>query len=66
MNMRCTMLECEYCYCGECKATVDEAAEVHCVDRLEVEAELEEEEEENMNGLDPAFKSWTEVNSMFV
>jgi hypothetical protein len=60
------MLECEYCYCGECKATVDEAAEVYCIDRLEVEAELEEEEEENMNGLDPAFKSWTEVNSMFV
>lgn len=66
MNMRCRDEECPYCVYGECEATVDEAAEVHCVERLEVEAELEEEEEENMNGLDPAFKSWTEVNSMFV
>lgn len=63
--MRCREEECEYCYCGECIATVDEAAEVYCMDRLEAEAELEEEET-NMTGLDPAFSSWEDVNTMFV
>lgn len=66
--MRCTFLECERNCCGECKASADEAYDLHCDERLEYLAELEEEaedEEENMDGLDPAFRSWTDVNAMF-